>query len=156
MNALSGTSQVMKDFRFNNVLYSGDKTFILRYIIPASNNTTGPILVQLFNSVTQKSEVFKAQCVCVKKVGCSDINNTDNVPMAPVCVLPFDGGVLNIPYKTKDVLFTQLYVLGKTIPGYDPVYTAGSKLDLYTINGRGTNVQIYKFNYSEIENNVGW
>ena len=156
MDALSGTSQVMKDFRSNNVLYSGDKTFILRYIIPATQNTTGPILVQLFNSVTQKSEVFKAQCVCIKKVGCSDINNTDNVPMAPVCVLPFDGGVLNIPYKTKDVLFTQLYVLGKTIPGYNLVYTAGSKLDLYTINGRGTNVQIYKFNYSEIENNVGW
>jgi len=156
MDPLSGTSQVMQDFRSNNVLYSGDKTFILRYIIPVTQNTTGPILVQLFNSVTQKSEVFKAQCICVKKVGCYDINNTDNVPIAPVCLLPFDGGVLNIPYKTQDVLFTQLYVLGKTIPGYVPVYTTGQQLDLYTMNGRGTNIQIYKFNYSEIENNAGW
>lgn len=156
MEPISGPSQVLKDFRVDNTLYSGESTFILRVIIPVTNNSTGPVLVQVYNSMTQKMEVFKAQCMCEQKVGCSDVNNTDGVPVVPTCILALNGGVLNIPYKTKDVLFTQLYVLGREIPGYELVYNSSTPLDLLAMAGRTTNIQIYKFNYTALEQNKGW
>jgi len=156
MEPLAGPTQVLQDFRVGNTIYPGDSTFILRIIVPASNNETGPVLAQVYNQMTQKMEVLKVQCTCEKKVGCSDVNNTENMTLVPTCVLPFDGGALNIPYKTKDVLFTQLYVLERKIPGYELVYNSTAPLDLLAVAGRTTNIMIYKFNYTAIEENEGW
>jgi hypothetical protein len=156
MDPLSGPSQVLADFKVGNVVYDGYKTFILRLIVPLKNNSQGPLLAQVFNSVTQRMELFKVQCICQQGIGCSDVNNTDNASLVPTCILQLSGGVVNIPYKTKDVLFTQLYVLQKKVPGYDLVYSSSAPLDLLAMAGRATNIQIYKFNYTELEQNKGW
>jgi asparagine N-glycosylation enzyme membrane subunit Stt3 len=162
LDSLGGQTQVLQDFRIGNTLYSGENTFVLRYMVPVSNNGTGPILAQVFNSLTQRTDIFKVQCVCEKQVGCSDVEE-DEVPAVPTCVLPFYDqnsnapyGLLNIPYKTKDVLFTHLYILEKDIPGYELVHTSGAPLDLLAMAGRTSNIMIYQFNYEELEANEGW
>jgi hypothetical protein len=113
------------------------------------NQTNGPMLVQLFNSITQKSTIYPVGCQCIYKQGCFDLNISG---AAPVCYMNYNNGaILNIPYKAKDILFTELYLLDKDVPGFDPVYENSVPLTINSIHGQGTNVKIYKYNYTELE-----
>jgi asparagine N-glycosylation enzyme membrane subunit Stt3 len=151
---ISGPSQVLADFRIGNSVYSGETTYVLRYIVPSSQNETGNPYAQIFNAETQKSEIVPVGCLCETKVGCYDLNVTNSVP---VCALLTNGGIVSIQNKTRNVLFTQLYLLEKDIPGYDWVYSTNVPLNAFSILGQGTNVKIYKYNYTALEENpVAW
>ncbi len=149
---LTGQPQILEDFRIGNYVYSGNKTFILRYLQPASQNKTGPLLVQIFDATTQKTKIFPVKCICEIKRDCYDLNETG----VPTCALRIQGGILNIPHKSKDILFTQLYLLDKEIPGFEKVYDNGLPLDLRTAMGSGPLIRIYKYNFTALRENEGW
>jgi hypothetical protein len=148
----SGPSQLLENFRTSSDYYDSESSFITSYIVLLTeNNSYGPIFVQLFDTVTQKSEIALAKCVCVPGVGCQDLNVSIG---APVCYINYGGGaILNVPYKTRNILFTQLYLLNMTVPGFDRVYENSVPLTINSIHGQGTNVQIYKYNYTALEEN---
>lgn len=147
----SGPSQLLENFRVGSTYYDGENTYIAAYIVLIDKNgTTGPMLVQLFDALTRKSEIYPVSCGCKYKEGCFDINVSNGVP---VCHLNYEGGVLNIPYKARNVLFTDLYLLDRDVPGFEQVYeTPEVPLTMSAIHGHGTNVKIYKYNYTELEN----
>ena len=148
----SGPSQLLAEFRQGTDYYDGENTYITAYImLLTENQTNGPILVQLFNSVTQKSMIYPVGCQCVYKQGCSDLNISG---AAPVCYMNYNNGaILNVPYKAKDILFTELYLLDKEVPGFEQVYEDSVPLTINSIHGQGTNIKIYKYNYTELEEN---
>ena len=118
-------------------------------ILLNENQSYGPILVQLYDSVTQQSQVYPAGCECLINKGCHDINISG---AAPVCFINYNNGaILNVPYKARNVLFTDLYLLNRTVPGFEKVYEDNVPLNINSIHGAGTNIQIYKYNYTALE-----
>jgi asparagine N-glycosylation enzyme membrane subunit Stt3 len=150
--ALTGEPQVLETFRIGNEVYNENSTFIIRYLVPASKNTTGPILAQVYNAITHRLEVMPVTCICKVHEGCYDLNITG----VKTCALPVNGGIINIPYKSKDTLFVQLYLLDKNISGFEKVYDNGLPLDVNTARGAGPLIRIYKWNWSAIETEKGW
>jgi hypothetical protein len=59
------------------------------------------------------------------------------------------GGLIHVPKGARDMLMTRLYLLREKIPGFELVYETEVPLDLRSIFGMGTNVRIYKINYTE-------
>ncbi|MDD5181706.1 MAG: STT3 domain-containing protein [Candidatus Nanoarchaeia archaeon] len=150
----SGPSQLLETFRSGSNLFDGDTTFITGYLaLFDENQSYGPLLVQLYDSLTQRSEILPAGCECIQKQGCFDLNISN---AAPVCYINYkNGAILNVPYKARNVLFTDLYLLDRDVPGFEKVYTNSVPMTIDSIHGQGTNVQIYKYNYTELENNPG-
>jgi len=149
---LTGYPPIMKDFRVGSMMYNGEKTHLMSYIQPATQNTTGPLLAQIYDEVTRSMEVLPVECICVEHKGCFELNVTG----VPTCALPVDGGIINIPYKSKDILFTQLFLLDRNISGFEKVYDNGYKLDVNTARGAGPIIRIYKYNWTALENEEGW
>lgn len=152
LDPATGPSQVLETFRIGNEYYDGETTYITGYVMLLTENQTyGPMLVQLFNSMTQKSSMLPAGCECIYKEGCHDLNISGAVP---TCYINYgNGAVLNVPYKTRNVLFTDLYLLDKEVPGFDKVYEGSVPLTINSIHGAGTNIKIYKYNYTALEDN---
>ena len=150
--ALTGQPPVLETFRIGNKVYNGNETYIIRYLVPVSKNETGPILVNVYNAITHQMEVLPVSCVCKIHEGCYDLNNTG----VKTCALPVSGGIINIPYKSKDTLFVQLYLLDRNISGFEKVYDNGFDLNVNTARGMGPLIRIYKWNWSALENEKGW
>lgn len=150
---LSFQTPVLEDFRIENSVYEGNSVYILRFLQPISQNETGPVLAQIYNSKTGKMEMLPVMCICQQKVGCHDLENVTGVP---TCVLPMNGGYLNIPYKSKNILFTQLYLLDREIPEFEKVYDNNFGLDISTARGAGPMIRIYKYNWTALQENEGW
>jgi len=129
---------VFEDFRFENRLYDGDITAIGGYVVLLENDTAIGVRAVVINNVLGTKQLMEINCVCTAS-GCIDIN-TDKVP---TCIILGSQGVVNIPYKSKDYLFTQLYLLQQPIEGYEEVY-------------HNTLVTIYKLNYTEIAKGAIW
>jgi len=56
-----------------------------------------------------------------------------------------------IPYQNVNMLFTRLYVLNETVPGFEIVYDNGIPLSIQGITSQGiTHVQIWRINYDEL------
>lgn len=159
--SLSGQSQVLENFRIGNKLYEGDKTYIIRFIRPITNTTAGPVYAQIFDSTTQSQDILLVKCMCLEKLGCFDVIENDSIPTCIMFTKYYidDIGIINIPYKSKDVLFTQLYLLDKNITGFNKVYDNGIPLNINSIRNERTQIRIYEFDYNAIKANVsstGW
>ena len=144
--SLTGGAGIDRDFVINNQIFSRNETYIIAYYIPFSTNETGFPIVQVYNTIYGMN-TFQVNCMCTNELGCIEIRN-DSVP---TCIILMPGGILNVPYKAKNMLFTHLYLLNQTIPGFNLVYETPTPLDMASILGRGTNVRIYEINYTALE-----
>ena len=148
-------TQVLTDFRVGNEYFKGEQTLILEYILLVNEQERGPLLAkvgEIRNGQIHKIKTYPITCICMHGMGCFDLNTTG----VPTCALPYEGGFLNIPYKTKDTLFVNAYILDKEIPGINKVFETSPKLDLTSILGHRTNVKIYEFNYDELRQDQEW
>jgi len=155
LEAMNGWPEVLDDFTYGGAIYKGNETRIMRILLPFNSNNSGQPIAQIVNIKTGATKLFTYKCICEIGKGCYDLNSTE-LPSFPACALTMKGGILNIPYRTKDTLFVHLYLLDKKIPGYDLVYASPTPLDISSILGYGSNIKIYKYNYSAIEQNKGW
>ncbi|MCW1305088.1 MAG: hypothetical protein OH354_04930 [Candidatus Parvarchaeota archaeon] len=144
--SISGGAGIDKDFVINNQIFSRNDTFIIAYYIPFSENETGLPLAYTYNRIYGMN-TLPVNCMCTHELGCVEIRN-DSVP---TCIMIMPGGILNIPYKARNMLFTHLYLLNQTIPGFKLAYETPTPLSMASIIGRGTNVRIYEINYTELE-----
>jgi hypothetical protein len=144
--SLTGGAGIDRDFVINNQIFSRNETYIIAYYIPFSENGTGLPIVQVYNTIYGMN-TFSVNCMCTNELGCVEIRN-DSVP---TCIILMSGGILNVPYKAKDMLFTHLYLLNQTIPGFKLAYETPTPLGMTSILGRGTNVRIYEINYTALE-----
>ncbi len=146
LRPITGYQLLFKDFSYQGYIFNGNDTFIYSILIPADQNRTywpwAQIVDQYKNTAT-----LPVKCYCEMNKGCLVRNDTS----IPICVEPMRGGYLLFPIKMKDMLFTKLYLLNETIPGFKLVYDGPKPLDVYTILGHGTNVKIYQLNWSEIK-----
>ena len=149
---ITGYTPILKDFRIGNMLYDGERTYIMEYLQPISKNSTGPVLVRVYNTITKSMTILPVSCVCEEHKGCFNLNNSG----VPTCAMPIRGGIINIPYKSKDILFTQLFLLDRNISGFEKVYDNNLTLDVNTARGAGPLLRIYKYNWSALENEQGW
>lgn len=139
-----GIATLGKDVVINGKLFSSDETYIIYILIPANNETIGYPYARIYNSVLREEMILPYNCICKEKVGCEVVRN-DGIP---ACAYFMQGGVLNIPEKAKDMLFTRLYLLNEDIPDFKLVYENDVPLNIVSImNGGRTNIRIYEINY---------
>ncbi len=156
LEPITGPSQVLEDFRINNRVYDGEATHILNYIQPISQDTgeTGPLLAQIYDARTGRQETLPVNCLCEKEQGCFDVRE-DGIP---VCVLTVQNGLINIPNKSRDILFTQLFILDRheEIEGFEKVYDNNLPLNMNTAMGGGPLIRIYRYNWDALQQQEGW
>ncbi len=152
-NSITGPGKIGSDVVFDNKLFPDDQSYIVNVLIPMSDDQVfGPPLAVLYNAFTGDSVVVKYNCVCHQNVGCVVDNSSSGIPS---CIEFIQGGLINIPFNLKDRFMTQLYLLNKTVPGFDLVYNSPTPLNLQGIASQSdpTDIKIYYINYTEMQ---GW
>lgn len=139
-----GAVDVQEDFELNGMLYAKENTYITRVYIPIGNQTTGPPVAHIFN-LRLGEDLIPINCICSVGTGCLDLTDKG----IPSCMIMMGGGLIHVPKGARDMLMTRLYLLREKIPGFELVYETEVPLDLRSIFGMGTNVRIYKINYTE-------
>ncbi len=149
LTATTGSAPAFTDLRIDNRLWSSGETFVVNLITPTVGDQVflNESYVYLVNQRFGNYNI-KIGCVCERNGNCTVIREEG----FPACVVPIEQGIIFVPYQTKDMLFTKLYVLNQTIPGFEKIYENGVPFDIQGILSQGqTHVQIWKINYTEIE-----
>lgn len=156
LEPMIGPTQILEDFRIGDRIYDGETTYIVNYVQPISPNTgeTGPLLAQIYDARMMRRETIPVNCICVEEQGCEDIRD-DGVP---TCALMIQGGVINVPNKSRNILFTQLFLLDmhEEMDGFDKVYDNNLGLDINTARGGGPLIRIYQYNWEALQQQEGW
>lgn len=83
-------------------------------------------------------------------------NSPGGYVSAPISLSAYGNspGLLFIPNKNMNTLFVKLYLLNETVPGFSLVFTDGLPVNsLLSIQNQVlTNVNVYKINYTELDN----
>ncbi len=140
-----------KDFVFNNKLWPVDGSFVVNVLIPFNSTSSerGNPLIMLYNTFDNSKAIMPINCICEMNKGCYNITNTG----LPECIEFINGGAIYIPSKLSNRLFTQLYLLNKSIPGFHVVYSTPAGLNIQTITSQQdpTDITIYRINYTEMK-----
>ena len=79
-------------------------------------------------------------------------NTTGGYKVAPINPQQYGNGpgILYMPEKSLDTLFTKLYLLNETVPGFTEIFTDGLPQDtLLSIDNQVlTNINVYRINYT--------
>ncbi len=144
----TGATPTFTDLSVNGMLWSKDETYVVAVGVPEENNTPffNESYVFLYNT-RFGTQVMKINCLCIREKGCGMIRENG----FPSCIVPINQGLILIPYQNVNMLFTRLYVLNETVPGFEIVYDNGIPLSIQGITSQGiTHVQIWRINYDEL------
>ena len=150
-NSIYGAYPVQEDFIYNNFIFKKDSTYVLSVIYPY--NPTYQILgkpyAYVYNPYIQNQAIilpFNGQCFANE--GCST-HRTDGVREYPLLL---QDGVVLITENASDNLFTYLYLLNMSIPGFKLAYDNARPLSIQGMVSQGlTDIKIYSINYTELE-----
>ncbi|MDD5417759.1 MAG: STT3 domain-containing protein [Candidatus Nanoarchaeia archaeon] len=159
-------TDVQEDMTFGEVFLKGSETYIVRVAMPVDENMTkiGAPYVYVYNSRLRTSlgqfALMRADVLCEYGVGCSGDVNSSEFPGAFMFIgisgIPDETGkegLIYIPKRGMEHLFTKLYVLNLPNPLFEEVYNSGYPLTLQGIHSSRdpTNIRIYKINYNITE-----
>ncbi len=139
--AASAPLQVKQNIEERGMILDGDNTYLVAFYV--DENMTNAYGV-FYNTELRWKFEKPIGCYCQQNVGCE---TRDGVG---ICLLPLRGGIVAFPIKGKDMLFTKLYLLNLTVPGFKLVYDNPQPLDAYAIAGQYLDIKIYEINYSEL------
>ncbi len=148
LTATTGSAPSFVNLTINRRLWSSKETYIMNLVVPTENNTLffNETYVYLINPRFGNFDL-KINCLCWRGKGCTEIRNDG----FPSCIVPIEQGAILVPYQTRDMLFTRLYVLNETIPGFDIAYDNGLPFNIQGIVSQGqTHIQIWRINYTEM------
>ncbi len=142
---------IQEPFVYDEMYYSSIDAAIVNIIYP-SNSTDiyrdSPYGVV----VSQKSSEYKIipfDCYCEYEKGCFETGK-EGIHACPL--LMDDGTVVLITQNASDNLFTYLYLLNISIPGFHLVYDNPTQLSLKGMFSPFiTDIKIYEINYTELE-----
>ncbi|MFA5333176.1 MAG: STT3 domain-containing protein [Candidatus Nanoarchaeia archaeon] len=150
-NSIYGAYPVQEDFVYNNFIFKKESTYILSIIYPY--NPTDQVLGQpyayVYNPYIQNQAVilpFNGQCFVNE--GCITYK-TDSVREYPLLL---QDGVVLITENASDNLFTYLYLLNMSVPGFKLAYDNERPLGIQGMVSQSlTDIKIYSINYTELE-----
>lgn len=146
MNPISGIAPITGDMYIGGKLFAAWNTYVQGILVPFGNNTFGDPLGLVVNPL-YGAVLVPFNCVCYREIGCQDIRD-DGIPD---CVLYIQQGVIYMPNITRDMLFTQTYMLNMTVPGFNRVYDNGLPFDIQGISSQGrTQIQVWEIDYDEM------
>jgi asparagine N-glycosylation enzyme membrane subunit Stt3 len=148
MTPTTGSAPTFTDLRINNRLWSSGETYVLNLLTPTVNQSIyfNDTYVYIANQRFGYTSM-KINCICYRGGNCTEIR-TDGFP---ACVVPVDQGAILLPMQTKDMLFTKLYVLNQTVPGFEIAFDNGVDFNIQGMISQGqTHTQIWKINYDQL------
>jgi len=147
----TGPGIIGSDVIIGENLFSKDQSYVVNIAVPMNDaQEFGQPVAVLYNVFTGQSIGLPYTCVCDMSLGCVDYNLTQGIPD---CIEFIQGGVLHIPSHLRNRLMTQLYLLNKTIPGFNLVYDSPGELNMQNIVAQydPTDLKIYQIDYEELE-----
>lgn len=149
---------VQEDFFYNDFLFQASSTYIINLVFPyiSSDNTYD------FNNIYHQGyaavynhyynpnnvEIIPMNCYCNQSDQCYFYRD-DGIPE---CTLILDDGLVLIPKNASNNLFTQLYLLNATVPGFEIAYDNDKPLSIQGMASQSyTDIKIYSINYEELE-----
>jgi hypothetical protein len=146
MQPLSGIAPVTQDMYVSGRLFAKENTYVQEVLLPVSNLSVGEPIAVVANTM-YGATLMPFNCICIRGVGCND-TRSDGVPD---CLLMMNSGVIYMPNITRDMLFTELYILNLTVPGFNIVYDNGVPFGMQGIASQSTtHVQIWEIDYNEM------
>lgn len=150
-NSLSGPGQISNDLVIGDKLFPKDQSYVINVMMPMTEEQEfGQPLAVLYNTYTQENTAIEYNCVCEQNKGCEHLGLNNSLPS---CVLFMQGGLIHIPANLENRLMTQLYLINKTIPGFELAFTTTTQLNMKGIIQQQdpTDIKIYRINYDKIE-----
>jgi asparagine N-glycosylation enzyme membrane subunit Stt3 len=150
-NSIYGAYPIQEDFIYNNFIFKKDSTYILSIIYPYNPNSKniGTPYAYVYNQYIQNQAIilpFNGQCFV--NTGCIT-NRNDGVREYPLLL---QDGVVLITENASDNLFTYLYLLNMSVPGFSLAYDNERPLGIQGITSQSlTDIKIYNINYTELE-----
>jgi hypothetical protein len=142
---------VQEDFVYNNFIFKKESTYIVAIIYPynPSNGTISSPYAYIYNPyITNNYIILPFNGQCVLNEGCFTYR-TNSVREYPLLL---KDGVVLITENASDNLFTYLYLLNMSVPGFEIAYDNERPLTVQgMVNSGLTDIKIYKINYTELE-----
>ncbi|MDD4354249.1 MAG: hypothetical protein PHN56_07395, partial [Candidatus Nanoarchaeia archaeon] len=150
-NSIYGAYPVQEDFVYNNFIFKSESTYVLSIIYPfnPTSQLLGKPYAYIYNPYIQNQAVilpFNGQCFVNE--GCITYR-TDGVKEYPLLL---QDGVVLITENASDNLFTYLYLLNMSVPGFKLAYDNERPLGVQGMVSQSlTDIKIYNINYTELE-----
>jgi len=148
MRPTTGAAPTFTDLNLNGMLWSKEETYVVSIGVPEEGNIPffNDSYVFLYNK-RFGGQAMKVDCLCFRGKGCAVVRENG----FPSCIVPVNQGLILVPYQNLNMLFTRLYVLNETVPGFEIVYDNGVPLSIQGITSQGiTHVQIWRINYDKL------
>ncbi|MBN1923693.1 MAG: glycosyltransferase family 39 protein [Nanoarchaeota archaeon] len=146
-----GAFPLQEEFNYNNFIFKPgwENTVIYNIVFPYNGSISerpyGVIANQYYPN---QYELLPFNCYCTQGKGC-DYYGNDGIPECPLLL---KDGVVLITQNASDNLFTYLYLLNVTVPGFELAYDNERELTVQGMLSQSiTDIKIYKINYEELE-----
>jgi len=150
-NSIYGAYPVQEDFVYNNFIFKKESTYIIAIIYPynPSNGIISSPYAYIYNPyITNNYIILPFNGQCISNEGCFTYR-TNGVREYPLLL---KDGVVLITENASDNLFTYLYLLNMSVPGFEIAYDNERPLTVQgMVNSGLTDIKIYKINYTELE-----
>ncbi len=150
---------IQQDFMFGDEFFAKEQSVITAVLIPLKESAGlmgEPVLVVA--NARYGQVLMQAMGICTPHAGCN-ITNPNGVPGF---VLLVNRGMYWIPENAINMFMTNLYLIGREIPGFELVYESPADIyDMATmLSGDRQNIRIYKLDYtamdSAVNSNYSW
>ncbi|VVB75957.1 Oligosaccharyl transferase STT3 subunit [Candidatus Tiddalikarchaeum anstoanum] len=149
--SIYGAFPVQEDFKYNNFLYKAGQTYIVNILFPYNETDVSPkAYAAVYNSYADSANVklVPFNCYCTYGEQCYYYRNDG----LPECTYLVSDGVVLIPQNASNNLFTQLYLLNATVPGFEIAYDNDRLLNIQGMVSQSlTDIKIYKINYTALD-----
>ncbi len=153
-DSIYGYFPIQEPFVYDGVYYSSNDAAIVNIVYPSNSTTVykdQPYGLVASNKV-KDYKIAPFDCYCEYEKGCF---NTGREGIHACPLLMDDGSVILITQNASDNLFTYLYLLNVSVPGFHLVYDNPRELSLQGMfNSFMTDIKIYEINYTELEDYV--
>lgn len=154
-NSYYGAFPLQQTFTDSNgfIFKSGSSNTVIYNIVfpydPVSGNLSNKPYGAVFNSYyPEQGTIIPFNCYCIYGEKCYYYDNNG----IPECPLLTEDGVVLITQNASDNLFTYLYLLNVSVPGFDLVYDNQRPLNIKGMLSQSlTDIKIYEINYTELE-----
>ncbi|MDD5053840.1 MAG: STT3 domain-containing protein [Candidatus Nanoarchaeia archaeon] len=149
-DSIYGAFPVQEDFVYNNFIFKKESTFVLAIIYPFNPEeyAFGNPYAYIYNQYIPDQRIvipFNGQCFFGE--GCFT-HRSDGVREYPLLL---QDGVVLITENASDNLFTYLYLLNMSVPGFEIAYDNERALTVQGMASQSlTDIKIYKINYDEL------
>jgi asparagine N-glycosylation enzyme membrane subunit Stt3 len=149
-NSIYGAYPVQEDFIYNNFIFKSASTYILSIIYPYNPTYQGlgrPYAYIYNPNIPNQAIILPFNGQCFVNEGCSTYR-TDGVKEYPLLL---QDGVVLIPENASNNLFTYLYLLNMSVPGFHLAYDNSRPLGIQGMISQSlTDIKIYSINYTEL------